>query len=153
MTGTENVNLTDTTGKYEMRVLTEFCCYSVCVCVCVSAGSLMPAQSTVAALMSSARSHGRHHRLRSALTFSCPTPSAARPSVNRQRRAPVSVWLKKTDIQYREFQSLFQCVRMRMRVGEEQCLWYPGLLTGSVFIYHGVQPPVRSFQNMQNVFV
>lgn len=73
MTGTENVNLTDTTGKYEMRVLTEFCCYFIVVCVCVSAGCLMPAKSTVAVLMSSARSHGRHGCLR-LLTFTLPHP-------------------------------------------------------------------------------
>lgn len=162
MTGTENVNLTDTTGKYEMRVLTEFCCYFivVCACVCVSAGCLMPAHSTVAALMSSARSHGRHRCLCSALTFTLPHPLCSRPSMNSQRCAPVSVCLKKQTYS-RENLNLFSSVcacaeernnaymqqKARSSADGTQVFWL------EAFICHGVRPPVRSFLNTGNVFV
>lgn len=116
------------------------------VCVCVSAGCLMPAQSTVAALMSSARSHGRHCWLRSELTFTPPPPQPGPAWAARDVRLCLWVYIKKKQKKQtysRENLNLFfQCVHMRR--GEEQCLhtaertlvcwWYPGLRTGSVYL-------------------
>lgn len=165
MTGTENVNLTDTTGKYEMRVLTEFCCYFIVVCVraCVCVCWLSHAR-TVAALMSSARSHGRQRCLRSALPF---TPSPPQPGpawTARDVRMCLCVYIKKTKAKQTDSRedlnlcsSACACAGERNNADTQQSAHSSADGTQvfglEVFIYHGAQPPVRSFLNMWNVFI
>lgn len=152
MTGTENVNLTDTTGKYEMRVeslnwvLLLFHC-GVCVCVCLLAVTCLHRAQLLLWCHQQGHMEGTAASVQHWL-LPCPTPSAARPSVNSQRCAPVSLCLKKQTYS-RENWNLFSsvcacagernnaCTRQSTRSSADgtQVFWL------EVFIYHGMRPP------------